>query len=316
MTIFEILFLVLLHLVVCNAIFRTTRQSRILLKQHYIQRCTNCCDTPIGFFGCSALCPAIKDIRQIEQLLSCDYPRYEVVISLNPELEQELFFAIVKNYKLVRVNNSCPQEIDSPEITSLYRSRLRGYRRLIIVTSEASNNYNKLNVALNAASYDYIIPVSDNLFFHPHAITSLAIHLSQAGNSPELIFCDGVVPCYVFQRDALIFRDGFSAAIIKKIPHSTTHRTYLSLMRRIEGQGENRLYLLVLLLILTAATTICSLLFSIAFAMSFLVTILFSFAVARYILILDGEQNCSVRAMLYQICNITKFFRSRKFTIS
>ena len=316
MTLFEISTLILLLFVVCAAVFRTTRLAKALRRQHYIQRYINFCDSPIGFFGCSVLCPTIKNIRQIEMLLSCDYPRYEVIITLNPEREKELFLAVVKNYKLVKVNSTCPQEIDSPEITSLYRSRLRGYRRLIVITSDASNNYEALNTALNIASYDYIIPTSSNRYFHPHAITSLAIDLSQAPDNPELIVCDGTVPCFVFQRDALIAKGGFSADILKKIPTSATHHTGLSLMRRLEDKDFGRLHNVLLLLITLAASTIFALFFSIAFSLAILATILFFLAAARYILVLDGRQNCSVQTMLYQICNIAMFFRSRKFTIS
>ena len=316
MTLFEISTLILLHFVVYAAIVRTSRLSKALRRQHYIQRCINFCDSPIGFFGCSALCPTIKNIRQIEMLLSCDYPRYEVIITLNPEREKELFLAVIKNYKLVKVNNTCPQEIDSPEITSLYRSRLRGYRRLIVITSDASNNYEALNTALNIASYDYIIPISSNHYFHPHAITSLAIHLSQTPNSPELMVCNGVVPCHIFQRDALIAKGGFSADILKKIPSSATHHTCLSLMRLLEDKDFGRLHNVLLLLITLTVTTIFALLFSLVFSLVILATILFFLAAARYILVLDGGQNCSVQTMLYQICNIAMFFRSRKFTIS
>ena len=316
MTLFEISTLILLHFVVCAAVFRTTRLAKALRRQHYIQRCINFCDSPIGFFGCSVLCPTIKNIRQIEMLLSCDYPRYEIIITLNPEREKELFLAVVKNYKLVKVNNICPQEIDSPEITSLYRSRLRGYRRLIVITSDASNNYEALNTALNIASYDYIIPISSNRYFHPHAITSLAIDLSQTPDNPELIVCDGAVPCLVFQRDALIAKGGFSADILKKIPISATHHTGLSLMQLLEDKDLSRLHNVLLLLITLAVTTIFALLFSLVFSLAILATILFFLAAARYILILDGGQNCSVQTMLYQICNIAMFFRSRKFTIS
>ncbi len=316
MKLFEISTLILIHFVVCAAIVRTSRLSKALRRQHYIHRCINFCDSPIGFFGCSVLCPTIKNIRQIEMLLSCDYPRFEVIITLNPEREKELFLAVIKNYKLVKVNNSCPKEIDTSEITSLYRSRLRGYRRLIVITSDASDNYEALNTALNIASYDFIIPVSSNRYFHPHAITSLAIHLSQTHDNPELIVCDGAIPCLVFQRDALIAKGGFSADILKKIPASSTRLTHLTLMQRIENKNYSKQPFVLLLLIALAATTIFALLFSVAFALSILVTILFFLAAARYILILDGGQNCSVQTMLYQICNIAMFFRSRKFTIS
>lgn len=249
-------------------------------------------------------------------LLSCDYPRYEVIITLNTEREKELFLAVVKNYKLVKVNNTSPQEIDSPEITSLYRSRLRGYRRLIVITSDASNNYEALNTALNIASYDYIIPVSSNRYFHPHAITSLAIDLSQAPDNPELMVCNGVVPCHIFQRDALIAKGGFSADILRKFPTTSTRLTHLTLMQRIENKNYSKQPFVLLLLIALAATTIFALFFSLVFSLAILVTILFFLAAARYILILDGGQNCSVQTMLYQICNIAMFFRSRKFTIS
>ena len=316
MTLFEISTLILLHFVVCAAIVRTSRLSKALRRQHYIQRCINFCDSPIGFFGCSVLCPTIKNIRQIEMLLSCDYPRYEVIITLNPEREKELFLAVIKNYKLVKVNNTCPQEIVAPEITSLYRSRLRGYRRLIVITSDASNNYEALNTALNIASYDFIIPVSSNRYFHPHAITSLAIHLSQTHDSPELMVCNGVVPCHIFQRDALIAKEGFSADILRKFPTTSTRLTHLTLMQRIENKNYSKQPFVLLLLIALAATTIFALLFSLVFSLAILVTILFFLAAARYILILDGGQNCSVQTMLYQICNIAMFFRSRKFTIS
>jgi hypothetical protein len=51
-------------------------------------------------------------------------------------------------------------------------------------------------------------------------------------------------------------------------------------------------------------------------ALCFIATIALAIVAARYIIMRDREQNCSVQAMLYQISNLMVFFRRRKFTIS
>lgn len=318
MILLEILLLLYLTSMSVVVITRTHRLIKAINLQRFISRSTNNCNTSIGFIGCSVICFRADSLKQIERLLTCDYYKYEVILSLNSTHQRELFNAIVKHYKLIKVNNSCPEEIATSPILALYRSRKRCFRRLVIVDSTATNEYDALNVALNISSFDYIIPASYSSYLHPTAITTVAITLSETEHQPpELIYCDTATPCYIFQRNALIDYGGFSEDIIKRYPKAAIHHIYFSLMQRTSTTDLNdKLTLSILLVIYCAALLLCSLCLSPMLALCIIATTAIVISAARYIIYMGEEKNCSVKAMLYQISNLTTFFRSRKFTIS
>lgn len=302
----------------CVIIIRTIKLSQAIDQQNHIAYSTNNEDTPIGFFGCSALCVTIDELKQIELLLTCDYCKYEVILSLNSTYQKELLHSIIKHYKLIRVNSTSPQEVASPPIISLYRSQQRGFRRLIVVDAMVSNEYEALNVALNISSYEYVIPIPYSTYLHPSAISLIATTISQENDrNLELIYCDTATPCYIFQRDALINHGGFSESIINTYPAATTRHLFLNLIQRIEHhKGDTFFAILLLTTIITAMAILCFMTMGIKITLCFIVTILLAIVAARYIIRRGNEQNCSVKAMLYQISNLMMFFRRRKFTIS
>lgn len=318
MPIVEILLLSYLTITTFVIIVRTRKEAKAIKLQRYIEQETNCNASSVDFLGYSVLCTNIEEISLIEQLLTSNFYRYEVIISINSANQRELFHDIIKRYKLVEVNNSFPQEIQSSPIIALYRSRLRGYRRLIVADIATTNQYDALNTALNISSYDYIIPILEAMYLRPNAISAIAFSLSQERHrNPELIYCDTATPCYIFQRDALIDRGGFSSHIVKSYPTATTLCLHTNLMQRHEDAKSNNTLIIILLCTITSSTIALSLLLmSLQITLCLVVTILLAVVAARYVLVLDNGQNCSVKALLYQISNITSFFRSRKFTIS
>lgn len=318
MPIIEILFLLYLTITIVLVLIRTRREAIAIKRQHYIERCTSNDTATIDFLGCSIICTYVEDIKHIELLLTSNFYRSEVILSLNSTNQRELFHSIIKKYKLVEVNNSFPQEITSSPIIALYRSRQRGYRRLIVVDSSTSDQYEALNIALNISSYDYIIPIPMATYLRPNAISAIAISLSLDQNlNPELIYCKTATPCYIFHRDALIDRGGFSMNIIKEYPQATKLYIFFPLLQRYEpSNDDNTLITIIFTIITIASITLCLLLMTLQITLCIIATIALAFAAARYILILDNRQNCSVRTILYQISNITTFFRSRKFNIS
>ena len=318
MILFEIIFFIYLMILGCVIIIRTIKLSQAIELQNHIAYSSNNEDTPIGFFGCSALCVTIDDLKQIELLLTCDYYKYEVILSLNSTYQKELLHSIIEHYKLIKVNSTAPQEVTSPPILSLYRSRQRGFRRLIVVDSMASDEYEALNIALNISSYEYVIPIPYSTYPRPNAISLIATTISQANDhNIELIYCDTATPCYIFQRDALIDRNGFSEDIINTYPSASTHHLFFSLIQRIEYPTRDNIFsILILTTIFTAMATLCFMTMGTKITLCFIATIALAIVAARYIIMRDSQQNCSVQAMLYQISNLMVFFRRRKFTIS
>lgn len=314
----EILLLSYLTITTFVIIARTRKEAKAIKLQRYIEQETNCNSSSVDFLGYSVLCTNIEDISLIEKLLTSEFYRYEVIISINSANQRELFHAIIKHYKLVEVNNSFPQEISSSPIIALYRSRLRGYRRLIVADIATTNQYDALNAALNISSYDYIIPIIEAIYLRPNAISAIAFSLSQERHrNPELIYCATATPCYIFQRDALIDRGGFSSHIVKSYPAATTLCLHINLTQRYDDKKSDNTLIIILLCIITGSTiALILLLMSLPITLCLIATFSLAVAAARYILILDNGQNCSVKALLYQISNITSFFRSRKFTIS
>lgn len=317
MNIIEFIFILYLAFTTLLIIYRTREYTLTANRQRVIDM-ASCQSLPtVGFVGYSVLCYGVGRISDIARLLNCEYSRYEVILALNSARNQTQFGQIIKHYKMVKVSHTTHTDIGSDKIISLYRSRLRGYRRLVVVDVATASEYDALNSALSIASYDYIIPTISSHYVRCNILLHLATILSSKEHQgTELIRCYGASQTSIFQRVALIERGGFSPSAITRMPRSATLRLHISPFTEPSSKAEDRFLSLIFLLLFIASTTIIALLISPLAALCTIVTSALAMVAALYSLKAQDVKNCSATTILYQIRNLTRFFRSRKFTFS
>lgn len=179
--------------------------------------------------GISILFHNIKSVSQIEQLLSVEHDRYEVVAIIDRENQQSLFEQIVNTYHLLQVNLPYTTifHANSP-LRRLYRSAERRFRRILIIDAPHSLPIHKvLTEALRVTSYEYVIVLDRALSLSPIAIELAIINISdqqQEHSDITYIYKDIAYP--IWRRERLISNGGFS-------PTNITHRkTMLNISKK------------------------------------------------------------------------------------
>ena len=94
------------------------RSKRLLLNA--VRRASS--DAPDGI-GISVLCSGVTDAAQIENLLSPEYSRYEVIVVLDARRHAAEFAALTARYRMIRVEWVCSGELEVSGVRALGRSR-------------------------------------------------------------------------------------------------------------------------------------------------------------------------------------------------
>ena len=205
---------VVISLLLLIPILRFTLRRIAAYRQHrvLIDHRAGCCEQ-IGFMGCSAVCVGLYSLSHIQELLSVEYSRYELILVVDASSEAEAVRQIISHYKLVRVNSAVADSAAS-EVRALYRSSRRTFRRLVLLDVSNISLYDNLNQAVEVASYDYILPIGRSVSLYPYAIEALAIAVAAADSPVRAFRLDDSLSCYLFHRDSVVLSGGFSEHII------------------------------------------------------------------------------------------------------
>ena len=274
-----------------------------------------CCES-LGFVGCSVICTGVSKMEQIEDLLSEEYDRFEVVVVMDSTLQSEAFREIVAHFRMIRVNATQTGELPSASIDALYRSRQRSFRRLILVDRRTSTTYDDLDAALSVASYGYVFPIGRNMRLCAHAIESVVIALAEPKNSGVELLYSATSGSYIFQREAIIRRGGFSPRMLHR--RATFRRICLHLPLTFcsdDDKEQNLFRGLILFCVGTTLLIIESILLGWDIMVATAATVCFVLAAASYVARLNVPANCSVRMRLCHIKRIIGIFRPAKFII-
>ena len=270
-----------------------------------------CCES-LGFVGCSAICSGVRSIARIEELLGQEYDRYEVVITIDAEQYPEEFAAIISHYRMIRVNCTQSEELPSATIRTLYRSRQRSFRRLILLDKPHSDIYGDLDAAAIVASYNYLLPVGPTTHLCDKAIESIAIMLSEQDFHTIGLLHSIATDTYLFSRDAVIYNGGFSPHIVRQIPRSAQLHTYTPIAIDTKNDTEAAALAIIVAIVLP----ILFLFIGWGAVMVATSTIIVILAFARYLSRLTHPANCPLQVMLCYFRQIGSIFRRRKFQIS
>ena len=181
------------------------RSKRLLLNA--VRRASS--DAPDGI-GISVLCSGVTDAAQIENLLSPEYSRYEVIAE---------FAALTARYRMIRVEWVCSGELEVSGVRALGRSRRRCFRRLVLVDRAQDSEAGDFDAAASVATYDYLLPVRAGCFLLPGSVERLVAELGEGRpGSLDLIRSPLGEPVALLSREAVVAAGGFGMRPLRGIP--------------------------------------------------------------------------------------------------
>ena len=190
------------------------RSKRLLLNA--VRRASS--DAPDGI-GISVLCSGVTDAAQIENLLSPEYSRYEVIVVLDARRHAAEFAALTARYRMIRVEWVCSGELEVSGVRALGRSRRRCFRRLVLVDRARDSEAGDFDAAASVATYDYLLPVRAGCFLLPGSVERLVAELSEGRpGSLDLIRSPLGEPAALLSREAVVAAGGFGMRPLRGIP--------------------------------------------------------------------------------------------------
>ena len=307
----EIILIVVLATLSLLAIRHTLRtyaaaRRRDLLSEDIL----GCCES-LGWVGCSVICSGVKELQHIKELLSQRYDRYEVVVVIDGEAYSPQMQSIIEHYHMVKVNCPLYEELPSATIRHLYRSRQRSYRRLIVVDRAALSPYHDLDAATAVASYNYLLPIGQHTHLCHKAIEMVAIELSHPQASRTEMLTSLSTEGYIFHRNAIIERGGFSPYIVDQIPSSYRLEGSIPITYRHLQRPPHVLLIVIALALIAATFALVGIGGAIAVASTISLILLCAYLSARII----DPRSCSIEVILCCFRKICLFFRLRNFSI-
>ena len=184
-------------------------------------------DAPDGI-GISVLCSGVTDPAQLENLLSPEYSRYEVVVVLDSRRQAAEFGALVARYRMIRVEWTFAGELEVTGVRALGRSRKRGFRRLVLVDRVFDGAAGDLDAAAAVATYDYLLPGT---------VERLVAELgSEPPGSLDLVRSHLGEPAALLSREALVAAGGFGMRPLRGIPRSRRRTLWEPLLAPSEAR--------------------------------------------------------------------------------
>lgn len=149
------------------------RSKRLLLNA--VRRASS--DAPDGI-GISVLCSGVTDAAQIENLLSPEYSRYEVIVVLDARRHAAEFAALTARYRMIRVEWVCSGELEVSGVRALGRSRRRCFRRLVLVDRARDSEAGDFDAAASVAT---CCPFAQDVSCCPEASSGSSPNWAKAG---------------------------------------------------------------------------------------------------------------------------------------
>ncbi len=174
-------------------------------------------------FGISVLCSGIDVPERIEALLVSEYTRFEVIVVIDAAGFPEEFAVLTARYRMIRVEWQGSQELRTTGVRSLWRSRRRSCRRLVLVDRPQGTAENEVAADCNAAaavsSYDWLLTLRGRACLLPDAVTRLVAELGEYPVGKLLLVRSHLgVPVTLIARDVVTDAGGFGARWLRGIP--------------------------------------------------------------------------------------------------
>lgn len=128
--------------------------------------------------GISALVSSGVTAERCARLLGIEYAMFEVVVVVNGLRDVVVVEQLCTRYHLIRVEYHPSGELPVRGVVGLYRSRMRRFRRLVVVDCRMPGLAASLDAAADVASYDYLLPLRSEEYPLVGAVERLAMEVA------------------------------------------------------------------------------------------------------------------------------------------
>ncbi len=191
-----------------------------------------------GNIGFSLLCSGVQRLGQIENLLSSEYDRCEVIAVLDAWQQRLLFEKLAARYRMIRVDYLPSDELPVHGVRSMWRSRQRCFRRLVLLDRPEDSAADDWNAAASVASYDWLIPVRDGQYMLPGALERLAAEAGQ--ERTQLVRSWMGHPFALFDRERVAAAGGFGNRPVRQVPRRHRRLLWEPLFYRPQAKSGHR----------------------------------------------------------------------------
>ncbi len=176
--------------------------------------------------GISVLCSGIDAPERIDALLGSEYTRFEAIVVLDAGGFPEEFAQLTARYRMIRVEWHGSQEFPTAGIRSLWRSRRRSCRRLVLVDrpqradgTAAESSVADWNAAAAVAAYDYLLPLDGRTALLPDAVIRLVAELGEhRACAVDVVRSRIGMPVALIARDVVMEAGGFGRRLLRQVP--------------------------------------------------------------------------------------------------
>lgn len=233
MFLFSIIILAMLIAILISVVIAAVRTLAARRKGCMLTECHGYGSEAMSQTGVSVVVSGARTESEIEQRLSSEYWRYEVIVVVDSSLDPTLLHTLCLKYALIRVNFPAVDELPIEGVAMLYRSRQRRYRRLVVIDRLHRSCADDWNCGVAVASFDRIVPLESDRFLLPDALPRWVMELHERGAHTTEVLSAQVAPTHFFDRrrvamflrSAVIAEGGFAAE------HSR-----VSMIRRLRGR--------------------------------------------------------------------------------
>lgn len=157
----------------------------------------------IGHIGVSAIVAYPDTPAPLLALLEEEYPHSEAVIITDLQSEAASFEALIRRYRLIKVNHS---HLDG--VRALYRSRHRAFRRVVMVDLPVEHRERASEVGREVASYENLLCLEGESVVERNSLTYCANVAASQSSADRFSLCALVGADAHFGNGAVADSDG------------------------------------------------------------------------------------------------------------
>lgn len=225
-------------LVTIGALLRVVPLVRARNERLLVERMHGPVSDAAGSVGFSLLCSGVRRLGQVENLLSSEYDRCEVIVVLDVWQQRGLFESLAARYRMIRVEWLPSDELPVRGVRSMWRSRRRCFRRLVLLDRPGDTPAGDWNAAASVAAYDWLLPVRDGQYMLPGALERLAVAAGQEG--PAALRSLTGEPCVLLHRERVVAAGGFAGRPLRRIPRRERRMLWEPLFYRPQLRTRHR----------------------------------------------------------------------------
>lgn len=211
----------------------------------------NSIDNGVSRIGISLLCRDTGRAERLRNLLSVEYPDYEVIVVADSLRQPDSLRQLITSYRMIAVDGRMSGDRHTPRVRRMYRSASRCYRRLLLLDVATTGDKSDLDAAFDVATYDYILPLWGDEKVVPGGIERLIIELSTTSHEPpQAISSDVGASVTLYPRTLLDEVNGVAGS---DATNRLAHRMLFEPIA-VSGNSHARIGQIISALLIVAAT--------------------------------------------------------------